>query len=105
MKCEKKCILFGLSRWSKQVYHFGGGLGSLAEDCTGLEVLDCSDCRLEELRLSGCVSLNVLDCHNNSLHMLDAYTFRRGEVLQNLEDKPAVRDMYLKAWERIKAGK
>lgn len=36
MKCEKKCILFGLSRWSKQVYHFGGGLGSLAEDCTGL---------------------------------------------------------------------
>ena len=36
---------------------------------------------------------------------VDANTFRRGEVLQNLEDKPAVRDMYLKAWERIKAGK
>jgi spermidine/putrescine-binding protein len=36
---------------------------------------------------------------------VDADTFRRGEVLQNLEDKPAVRDMYLKAWERIKAGK
>ena len=36
---------------------------------------------------------------------VDANTFRRGEVLQNLEDDPAVRDMYLKAWERIKAGK
>ena len=36
---------------------------------------------------------------------VDANTFRRGEVLQNLEDVPAVRDMYLKAWERIKAGK
>lgn len=36
---------------------------------------------------------------------VDANTFRRGEVLHNLEDKPAVRDMYLKAWERIKAGK
>ena len=35
---------------------------------------------------------------------VDANTFRRGEVLQNLEDDPAVRDMYLKAWERIKAG-
>ena len=36
MKCEKKCILFGLGRWSKQAHHFRGGLGSLAEDCTGL---------------------------------------------------------------------
>ena len=36
---------------------------------------------------------------------VDANTFRRGEVLQNLDDDPAVRDMYLKAWERIKAGK
>ena len=36
---------------------------------------------------------------------VDADTFRRGEVIQSIEDKPAVRDMYQKAWERIKAGK
>ena len=36
MKCEKKCILFELGRWSKQVHHFGGGFTSLAEDCTEL---------------------------------------------------------------------
>ena len=36
---------------------------------------------------------------------VDANTLRRGEVLQNLEDDPAVRDMYLKAWDRIKADK
>ena len=35
MKCETKCILLGLGRWSKQVHRFRGGLGSLAEDCTG----------------------------------------------------------------------
>ncbi|MBR4654282.1 MAG: spermidine/putrescine ABC transporter substrate-binding protein [Kiritimatiellae bacterium] len=36
---------------------------------------------------------------------VDADTFRRGEVLLNIDDSPAVRDMYLKAWERIKAGR
>ena len=36
---------------------------------------------------------------------VDADAFRRGEVLLNIDDRPAVRDMYLKAWERIKAGK
>ena len=35
---------------------------------------------------------------------VDADTFKRGEVLQSIDDKPAVHDMYLKAWERIKAG-
>ena len=35
---------------------------------------------------------------------VDADTFKRGEVLQSIDDKPAVRDMYQEAWERIKAG-
>ena len=51
------------------------------ENCTGLEVLDCSNCRLEGLKLSGCESLSVLDCHNNRLHRLDVYMLERLEVL------------------------
>ena len=35
---------------------------------------------------------------------VDADTFKRGEVLRSIDDKPAVRDMYQEAWERIKAG-
>ena len=50
-------------------------------------------------------AIESLDPKMRRLIEVDANTFRRGEVLQNLEDKPAVRDMYLKAWERIKAGK
>lgn len=50
-------------------------------------------------------AIQSLEPKLRSLVEVDADTFRRGEVLQNLEDKPAVRDMYLKAWERIKAGK
>ena len=49
-------------------------------------------------------ALELLEPKLRRLVEVDANTFRRGEVLQNLEDKPAVRDMYLKAWERIKAG-
>ena len=50
-------------------------------------------------------ALELLEPKLRRLVEVDANTFRRGEVLQNLEDKPAVREMYLKAWERIKAGK
>ena len=50
-------------------------------------------------------ALELLEPKLRRLVEVDANTFRRGEVLQNIEDKPAVRDMYLKAWERIKAGK
>ena len=50
-------------------------------------------------------AIESLDPRLRSLVEVDADTFRHGEVLQNLEGKPAVRDMYLKAWERIKAGK
>ena len=50
-------------------------------------------------------AIESLEPKLRSLVEVDADTFRRGEVLQNLDDKPSVRDMYLKAWERIKAGK
>ena len=50
-------------------------------------------------------AIESLEPRLRSLVEVDADTFRRGEVLQNLDGKPAVRDMYLKAWERIKAGK
>ena len=50
-------------------------------------------------------AIKSLEPKLRSLVEVDADTFRRGEVLQNLDDKPSVRDMYLKAWERIKAGK
>ena len=50
-------------------------------------------------------ALELLDPKLRRLVEVDANTFRRGEVLLNLEDKPAAREMYLKAWERIKAGK
>ena len=48
--------------------------------------------------------IKLLEPRLRRLVEVDADTFRRGEVLQNIEDKPDVRDMYLKAWERIKAG-
>ena len=50
-------------------------------------------------------AIESLEPKLRSLVEVDADTFRRGEVLRNLEDNPAVRDMYLKAWERIKADK
>ena len=50
-------------------------------------------------------AIESLEPRLRSLVGVDADTFRRGEVLQNLEGKPVVRDMYLKAWERIKSGK
>ena len=48
--------------------------------------------------------LKLLEPRLRRLVEVDSDTFRRGEVLQNLDDKPAVRNMYLEAWERIKTG-
>ena len=50
-------------------------------------------------------AIESLEPNLRRLVEVDANTFRRGEVLQDIDGKPAVRDMYLKAWERIKAGK
>ncbi len=49
--------------------------------------------------------IKLLEPRLRRLVEVDADTFRRGEVIRNREDKPAVHDMYQKAWERIKAGK
>ena len=49
--------------------------------------------------------IKLLEPRLRRLVEVDADTFRLGEVLQNFDDKPAVRDMYLEAWERIKAAK
>ena len=48
--------------------------------------------------------IKLLEPRLRRLVEVDADTFRRGEVLQNIDDKPAVSDMYQEAWERIKAG-
>ena len=48
--------------------------------------------------------IKMLEPRLRRLVEVDADTFRRGEVLQSIDDKPAVLDMYLKAWEQIKAG-
>ena len=48
--------------------------------------------------------IKLLEPRMRRLVEVDADTFRNGEVLQNFDEKPEVRDMYLKAWERIKAG-
>ena len=49
--------------------------------------------------------IKLLEPRLRRLVEVDADTFRRGEVLQDIDGNPAVRAMYLKAWERIKAGK
>lgn len=36
--------------------------------------------------------------------MVDAETLRCGEVLRDFDERPAVRELYVKAWDRIKAG-
>ena len=48
--------------------------------------------------------IKLLEPRMRRLVEVDADTFKRGEVLQSIDDKPAVRDMYEDAWERIKAG-
>jgi hypothetical protein len=31
-------------------------------------------------------------------------TLKRGEVLRDFDEKPEIRELYVKAWDRIKAG-
>ncbi|MBQ4200236.1 MAG: spermidine/putrescine ABC transporter substrate-binding protein [Kiritimatiellae bacterium] len=45
-----------------------------------------------------------LDEKLRKLVVLDAETLKRGEVLRDFDDQPAVRELYIKAWDRIKAG-
>ena len=46
-----------------------------------------------------------LDEKLRKLVVLDPETLRRGEVLQDFDDQPEIRKMYIDAWDRIKAGK
>ncbi len=49
-------------------------------------------------------ALEALEPKLKPLIAIDAGTLKRGEVLKDFDDKPAVRDMYIKAWDKIKAG-
>ena len=49
-------------------------------------------------------ALEALDPKLKPLIAIDPATLKRGEVLKDFDDKPAVRDMYIKAWDKIKAG-
>lgn len=49
-------------------------------------------------------ALEKLDPKLKPFIAIDAETLKRGEVLKDFDDKPAVRDMYIKAWDKIKAG-
>jgi spermidine/putrescine transport system substrate-binding protein len=48
--------------------------------------------------------IRMLEPRLRRLVEVDAETLKRGEPLHSIDDKPAVLDMYLKAWERIKDG-
>ena len=50
-------------------------------------------------------ALAALDESLKPLLVIDAEILKRGEVLKDFDDKPAVRDLYIKAWDRVKAGK
>ena len=47
--------------------------------------------------------IDLLDADYRSLIVLDAATLKRGQVLRSFDDKPAVMELYNKAWDRIKA--
>lgn len=49
-------------------------------------------------------ALAALKPELKALIVKDADTIKRGEVLRDFDEKPAVRDMYIKAWDKIKAG-
>jgi len=49
-------------------------------------------------------ALEALDPKLKPLITFSAETLKRGEVLKDFDDKPVVRDMYIKAWDKIKAG-
>lgn len=49
-------------------------------------------------------ALAALDDKHKKLLCVDAETLKRGEVLKDFDDQPAVRDLYIKAWDKIKSG-
>ena len=49
-------------------------------------------------------ALEALEPKLKPLIAIGSETLKRGEVLKDFDDKPAVRDMYIKAWDKIKAG-
>ncbi len=49
-------------------------------------------------------AIDALDAKLKPFIAIDAETLKRGEVLKDFDDKPAVRDMYIKAWDKVKAG-
>jgi spermidine/putrescine transport system substrate-binding protein len=48
-------------------------------------------------------ALAALDGDVRSKVVIDAETLARGEVLRDFDDKPHIREFYVKAWDRIKA--
>lgn len=49
-------------------------------------------------------ALNSLDAKLKRLLCVDAQTLQRGEVLRDFDAQPEVRELYIKAWDKIKAG-
>ena len=49
-------------------------------------------------------ALDALDGDVRSKVVVPPETLRRGEVLKDFDDNPAVRELYVKAWDRIKAA-
>lgn len=49
-------------------------------------------------------ALEILDSKLKACVSQDAETLKRGEVLQDFDDQPEVRQMYINAWDKIKAG-
>ena len=50
-------------------------------------------------------ALAALDESMKKILVIDQETLANGEMLKDLSDKPEVRDLYIKAWDRIKGGK
>jgi spermidine/putrescine-binding protein len=50
-------------------------------------------------------ALAALSPELKPLLSLSPEMLKRGEVLRDFDDDPKVRDMYIKAWDKIKAGK
>ena len=50
-------------------------------------------------------ALAALDGITKKLLVIDEATLKKGEMLKDFVDKPNVRELYIKAWDRIKGGK
>ena len=48
-------------------------------------------------------ALQALDAKLKSLIVVPPEVLKRGEVLQDFDDQPEIRELYVKAWDRIKA--